>query len=216
MRTRKKPQFSKGPIRAHEAFLYDPYEAKHEVDIGAPDNPAYIDGDWVLLAKTSDAFFDAVDDNRQEFRSYPKIIETQLGAGYLILVNQISTFQNLILLPLYEPKVAMMFSGPEKAFLSVSILKEGANHARGFRASFADDQIGTIRDMVEAMKARRTVDYINEVDSVISDFRHPKTVSSILENVSVKKSCVTYAMPAWVLGFGNGLHEFLFSEESVN
>ena len=216
MRTKNKTRHSRGPIRAHEAFLYDPYEAKSEVEIGTPDNPSYLDGDWVLLAKTSSQFGNAIDDNWREFRSLPAITEMHSGAGYLILINQIGTFQNRIFLPLYEPKVAMMFTGPEKAFLSVSLLGDGGNSSSVFRVSFEDDQISEVRSMVQAMKARRTVDYINEVDSELSAFRRPAALPSIAPNVSVKKSCVTYAMPAWVLGFGDSLSDFLFSENCVN
>lgn len=192
----------------YEALLFEPREAAREFNITESTTPAFQLGDWVLLATVPSAFSAALRKNSRNFQSCVSIAETPSGASYVSIINQTSGFQCRILMPLFEPKVAKMFSGSKPATVNVSLAAEDSSEANGFRASFCEDQVTSAQRAIERMKSLDKKVVLNEVEDVIAEYQRLDSFPSLRAGVALADVCVVFALPLWVVDFEELIRNF--------
>lgn len=195
----------------YEALLFEPSEAAREFNITESATPAFQLGDWVLLATVPSAFSAALRMNSRNFQSCVSIAETPSGASYVSIINQARSFQCRILMPLFEPKVAKMFSGAKPAVINVSLAAEDSNEANGFRASFCEDQVTSAQRAIERMKTLDKKAVLDEVEDVIAEYQRLASFPSLQAGVELTDVCVVFALPFWVAEIEECLNQSVFS-----
>ena len=195
----------------YEAVLFDPREAEREFNITQSVTPAFHPGDWVLLGTVPSAFSAALRMSSCNFQSCVSMAETPSGASYVSIINQAGGFQCRILMPLFEPKVAKMFSGAKPATINVSLAAEDSNEANGFRASFCEDQVRSAQRAIEHMKSLDKKVVLDEVEHVIAEYQRLASFPSLWAGVDLTDVCVVFALPLWVVEIEECLKKSVFS-----
>lgn len=207
-------RWSVGLQDTREALLVDPMQARKEMNLGVLTNAVFNDGDWVLLAKVDEALFSAIEQNRLVLTSRTAQVETPDGTAYLMLINQAGTFQSRVLLPLFVQSIALMFGSPKPVWVSVSLLSDTGGKANCFRAQLGGELIGSVRAMMQCKDQSSVSAWANGLASVVSEYRSPLAVKSILPNIQVERTCMTIVTPTERFGLPVSVKTFVFGSET--
>jgi hypothetical protein len=192
-------------LAIYQAVLFQPDEANQVFDAQSKSgNGVFPAEDSVLLVKVDEQFFAAMRGHRDSFMSRVAIVETPSGASYVALVNQVESIQHRILLPLYEPRVALLFDGQDPGCLSVAFVNEKASDANGFRAQWGKDLISDVRMGLASMNAKNLREYVLESVPFAASQAFPFAMPSLRDGVQIQVASASLVTPHWSICASRG------------
>ena len=187
-----------GALDIYQAVLFQADEANQLFDAQSKNGSGVFPAeDSVLLVKVDDNFFATMRSLGGSFKSRVAIVETPSGANYVALVNQVESSQHRILLPLYEPWVALLFDGQKPGWLSVVFINEKASDTNGFRAQWDRDLIADVRMGLASMNSQSLRDYVLESVPFAASQAVPLAMPSLRDGVQVQAASASLVTPHW-------------------
>jgi hypothetical protein len=185
-------------LAIYQAELFQPDEANQVFDAQSKNGSGVFPvEDSVLLVKVDEQFFASMRGNRDSFMSRVAIVETPSGANYVALVNQVESIQHRIFLPLYEPRVALLFDGQDPGWLTVAFVNEKASDANGFRAQWDRDLITGVRMGLASMNSQSLSEYVLESVPFAAAQAVPFAMPSLRDGVQIQAASASLVTPYW-------------------